>query len=192
MSEKFPEVLDFMRKRRSVPAKSMSDPGPSEAEVADLVAIASRVPDHGKLAPWRFIRYSPEACERLGPIVLARALERDPGLDEQNREIERTRFLRAPVVVGIVSAARAHPKIPEWEQVLSAGAAAYGLLIAANAAGWDAQWLTEWVAFDEKLGPELGLRAGERFAGFIHIGTRTMPKSERDRPELASVYSVMD
>lgn len=170
----------------------MSGPGPSESEIESLVSIAMRVPDHGKIAPWRFVRYSPSRCEALGRRFLARALERDPSLGEEMRQAELTRFTRAPVVVGVVSAPKQHPKVPVWEQELSAGAACYGLLIAANAAGWDAQWLTEWIAFDEALAADLGAQPGERFAGFIYMGTRTMPKSERDRPALADVFHVMD
>ncbi|HSO47029.1 MAG TPA: nitroreductase [Rhizobiaceae bacterium] len=193
MRETFPEVLEFMRTRRSVPAKTMAGPGPSDTEIEAMIAIASRVPDHGKLAPWRFIRYAPQYCHALNEICLARAIERDPALPEELRAFERTRFTKAPVVMAIVSRPQPdHPKVPVWEQQLSCGAAAMNLLIAANAHGYDAQWLTEWVSFDEKLAPALGLRAGERLAGFIYIGTRTTHKTERDRPVLADVYTVME
>jgi nitroreductase len=191
MREAFPEVLEFMRTRRSVPAKTMTGPGPSEGEVEAMIAIASRVPDHGKLAPWRFIRYSPDYCGKLNNICLARALERDPALPADLQAFEANRFTKVPVVIAIVSRAKPHPKIPEWEQLLSAGAASYGLLIAANAYGYDAQWLTEWVAYDEKLAPAFGVEPGEKLAGFVYVGTRTMPKTDRDRPSLGDVYSVM-
>ena len=190
----FAETLEFLRSRRSVPAKALSpdSPGPGEEEIREMIAIASRVPDHGKIAPWRFIRYSPEYCRELGSRVLARALELNPELNDEMQEVEKSRFLRAPVVIAIVSCPREHPKVPEWEQVLSCGAAGMNLLHAANALGWDAQWLTEWVAFDEKLAPHLGARDGERIAGFFHLGVRTMPKSERDRPELDDIFETMD
>lgn len=184
-------VLEFMRTRRSVPAKTMSDPGPDEESIRSMIEIAARVPDHGKLTPWRFIRYAPDYRQKLGEKALARAMEKDPSLNEEMREMELHRFTRAPVVIAVVSRAQPHPKIPEWEQMMSAGAAAMNLLIAANAHGWDAQWITEWVAFDQKLAPALGLEDGERLAGFVYIGTRTMPKTERDRPELAKIYSVL-
>jgi nitroreductase len=192
MREAFPEVLEFMRTRRSVPAKTMTGPGPSDAEVEAMIAIASRVPDHGKLAPWRFIRYASDYCRKLNGICLARALERDPALPADLQAFEANRFTKTPVVIAIVSRAQPHPKIPEWEQLLSAGAASYGLLIAANAYGYDAQWLTEWVSYDEKLGPALGVKPGEKLAGFVYIGTRTMPKTDRDRPSLGDIYSVME
>jgi nitroreductase len=188
------QVMEFLRNRRSVPAKALAPegPGPGEDEIRQMIAIASRVPDHGKIAPWRFIRYSAKYCSRLGSRVLERALELNPELNEEMQEIEKSRFLRAPVVIGIVSCPREHPKVPEWEQVLSCGAAGMNLLHAANALGWDAQWLTEWVAFDEKLAPHLGAGNGERIAGFIHVGVRTMPKSERDRPDLDDIFETMD
>jgi nitroreductase len=192
MREQFPEVIEFMRTRRSVPAKTMSGPGPSEAEIRTMIEIASRVPDHGKLAPWRFIRYAPAYAEKLNAICLARAMERDPALPEELVAFERTRFTKVPVVIAIASRTQSHPKVPVWEQELSAGAAAMNLLIAANALGYDAQWLTEWVSFDEKLQPALGVKPGERLAGFVFIGTRTTPKTERDRPAISDVYTVME
>lgn len=187
-----PAVLEFMRSRRSVPAKTMAGPGPDDAAIADMIAIASRVPDHGKIAPWRFIRYSPTAAIRLGAVIEARALELDPALGEEQRQVERTRLSRVPVVIAVASHVVEHPKVPRWEQELSAGAACMNLLIAANAHGFDAQWLTEWIAFDEALHAPLGLAEGERIAGFIYIGTRTMPKTERDRPSLDAIFSTMD
>lgn len=185
-------VIDFMRTRRSVPAKAMAGPGPDEAELRQMVEIASRVPDHGKLAPWRLVRYAPDYCRELGRSCEARALELNGQMGDDLREIERTRFTRSPVVVGIVSRAAPHPKIPLWEQRLSAGAVAMNLLIAANAFGYDAQWLTEWPAYDEKMRPLLGAGPEDRIAGFVHIGTRTLPKTERDRPSLDQVFSVME
>lgn len=190
----FPEVIEFLQTRRSVPAKTMTPngAGPDADEIRQMIAIASRVPDHGKIAPWRFIRYTPDYCRKLGEIVLDRAVALNPDTNAELREIEKNRFLRAPVVIGVISSPQDHPKVPGWEQILSSGAAAMNLLLAANALGWDAQWLTEWVAFDEKLAPHLGVRQGERMAGFIHIGTRTMPKTERDRPNIDDVFQVMD
>lgn len=190
-SQRDEAVLAFMRTRRSVPAKMMAGPGPGEAEIEEMVGIASRVPDHGKLSPWRIVRYAPEYCHWLGERCEARAIALDPAMNEEMRKIERQRFIRAPVVLGIVSTAAPHPKIPVWEQQLSAGAVAMNMLIAANALGYDAQWLTEWVAFDEELAPALGVEPGDRIAGFVHVGTRTSPKTERDRPALHDVYSVL-
>lgn len=190
--QRFDEVIEFMRTRRSVPAKAMSGPGPADAELRKMVEIAARVPDHGKLAPWRLVRYAPDYCLELGRACEARALELNGGMSDQLREVERGRFTRAPVVVGIVSRAAPHPKIPLWEQRLSAGAVSMNLLIAANAFGYDAQWLTEWPAYDDKMRPLLGAGPDDRIAGFVHIGTRTMPKTERDRPLLDQVFTVME
>lgn len=190
MRQRLDQVIEFMSNRRSVPAKTMSGPGPQEDEIRSMIAIASRVPDHGKIAPWRFQRYEHNYCKRLGELFLKRALEKEPDLNREMQEIERTRFSRVPVVIAVISAPRRHPKVPEWEQVLSAGAAAMSLLAAANAYGWDAQWLTEWVAYDESLATVLGVRSGERIAGFVYIGTRTMPKTDRDRPAIDDIYSI--
>ena len=185
-------VLDFMRTRRSVPAKTMGGPGPNEAEVTEMAKIASRVPDHGKIAPWRFIHYSDAAKIRLDECIFAHAREKFPDLAGDALQIEAGRMARSPVVIGLVSAPCEHPKVPVWEQELSCGAAGLAWLIAANAHGYDAQWLTEWIAFDEILAKEFGCREGERIAGFIHIGTRTAPKTERDRPEIGTVFTRMD
>ena len=185
-------VLDFMRTRRSVPAKTMGGPGPEEAEIAEMAKIASRIPDHGKIAPWRFIQYSDAAKARLDARIHARAREKYPELQGEALQIEAGRMARSPVVIGLISAPCEHPKVPVWEQELSCGAAGLAWLIAANAHGYDAQWLTEWIAFDDELAPEFGCREGERIAGFIHIGTRTAPKTERDRPDIGTVFTRMD
>jgi nitroreductase len=185
-------VLEFMQSRRSASAKQMAGPGPSADEVAAMAAIASRVPDHGKLAPWHFIHYGKRACERIDALRLQRAVERDPQLSQTFRDFEAHRFSSIPAVVAVVSRAKQHVKIPLWEQELSAGAAAFAFLIAANAHGFDAQWITEAPAYDEAMHSALGLKDGERIAGFICIGTSTVPKTERDRPQLADIFSVLD
>ena len=186
------ETFAFLQNRRSVPAKTMSGPGPDENQVRALIEIASRVPDHGKIAPWRFIQYGPDYCLKLGEMIEARFKEINAGFNDDILEIERTRFTRVPVVIAVISAPKEHPKVPEWEQVLSAGAAAMNLLTAANALGYDAQWLTEWVAFDDVLAPKFGVKPGEKIAGFVHIGTKKMPKTKRDRPQIDDVFSIMN
>ncbi len=187
-----PAVIGFMATRRSSPAKAMTLPGPDAAQMRKILEIGARAPDHGKLTPWRFVAYAPAACERINKAVLTRALHLNPMLGDAEREIERTRFTRAPAVVGVFSRASEHPKIPVWEQELSAGAVCMNILIAANALGFDAQWITEWVAYDSALRQPLGIEDGEKVAGFIHIGTRTMPKTERDRPVLEDIVRVME
>jgi nitroreductase len=191
MNQRHDAVINFLRTRRSVPAKTMTGPGPDDTQVQEIINIAARVPDHGKLTPWRFIRYSPDYCVVLGENFVKRALERNPDLNKEMQTIERERFTRVPVVVGVISRATEHPKIPQWEQILSAGAAAMNLLIAANAYGWDAQWLTEWIAFDETLAESLGVKTQERIAGFIYMGTRTLPKTDRERPALDRIFTTL-
>ena len=183
-------VIEFMRRRRSVPARNIVEPGPTDEEIQTMIEIASRVPDHGKLAPWRFVRFTENRRSQLGDRFAQRAKQLNPQITGDALELERQRF-NSPVVIGVYSAPIDHPKIPQWEQILSCGAAAMNLLIAANAHGWDAQWLTEWMAFDDDLRPDLDVEPGERIAGFIHIGTASMPKTERDRPELSNIFSVV-
>lgn len=157
-----------------------------------MLTIAARVPDHGKLAPWRFVVFSGASRARLGERLAAIAAEKTPGLSDKLYEVERTRLTRAPVVVMLVSRAAPHPKIPEWEQVLSAGAAGMNLLIAAKALGYSAAWITEWPAYDDAAASLLGVEPQEKIAGFIHIGTPTEPPFERARPELDDVVTWVE
>ncbi|MEO1113482.1 MAG: nitroreductase [Pseudomonadota bacterium] len=184
-----PGVLEFLRKRRSHPSITMSEPGPSEDQVMDLLTIAARVPDHGKLAPWRFILFRSAQGEAAGKRLAAILEERQGPLDHDQRQKELTRFTRAPLVIGVVSTAAIHPKIPVWEQQLSAGAVCMNLVTAAAAAGFASQWLTEWYSFDKEAAQFLGARDGEQFAGFVHVGTPTQAPVERPRPDLAELVS---
>jgi len=185
-----PEVLEFLTKRRSHAALTIGGPAPDEAELDALLAIATRVPDHGKLAPWRFVIYRSEADRRrIGERLAELAEARLGGLDAARREQELTRFSRAPLVVGVISRAAVHPKIPVWEQELSAGAVCMNLINAALASGYAAQWLSEWYCFDEEASRFLGCGESERFAGFIHLGTATQVPAERARPVLADLCS---
>jgi len=183
------EALSLLLKRRSIPAKSLGEPGPDQQTLRTLLTAATRVPDHGKLAPWRFILFEGEARAAAGKRLEDLWAGREPEAGADRLEMERTRFSRTPVVVGVVSRAKAHAKIPEWEQVLSAGAVCMTLLTAAHAAGFSAQWLSEWYAYDEAAGRILGLEDGERFAGFIHIGTALEPPFERPRPNLDDIIT---
>lgn len=186
------EVLNFLKTRRSVPSKMMSGPAPTKSEIEEMLLIASRVPDHGKLAPWRFVLYSDAAKKRMNNSVHSRAMDLNASLNEDLQEVERTRFPLSQAIIGIFSTPKKHPKVPVWEQELSAGAAAMNFLMAANACGYDAQWFTGWYAFDDELTAGFGLQSGERIAGFIHIGTRDLPKSERPRPTIADIFSTME
>lgn len=182
-------LADYLATRRSTPAFQMREPGPSRNEIEEILKLTVRVPDHGKIAPWRFIVYSGAKRAEIGEALLKMRLEKEPDLSQELIEVERTRFTRAPVVIGVISTAAPHPKIPEWEQVMSAGAVCLNLLMAANANGYVANWLSEWFAFDETAYPLLGIRPGEKVAGFIHIGSTDFPNTERPRPELADVVT---
>lgn len=183
------KLVDYLASRRSIPAFQMGEPGPGKAEVEEMLRLASRVPDHGKLAPWRFIVYRGEERGRISAELAKMALAAKPDLSEEMIKVEQTRLTRAPVVVAVVSRAAPHFKIPEWEQQMSAGAVCLNLLMAANALGFASNWLTEWYAFDERAYPLLGVAPGERVAGFIHIGTAMVPPTERPRPELAEIVT---
>jgi len=183
------KLVDYLASRRSIPAFQMGEPGPGRAEVEEMLRLASRVPDHGKLAPWRFIVYRGEERARISAELKKMAVAAKPDLSEELIRVEETRLTRAPVVVAVVSKAAPHFKIPEWEQLMSAGAVCLNLLMAANALGYASNWLTEWFAFDENAYPLLGVAPGERIAGFIHIGTAMVPPTERPRPELAEIVT---
>ena len=183
------KLIDYLAVRRSIPAFQMSEPGPGRSEIEEALRLATRVPDHGKLAPWRFIVYRGDERARLGEELLKLALEAKPDLSEEMINVERNRFTRAPVVVAVISTAAPHVKIPEWEQQLSAGAVCLNLILAANALGYVANWLTEWFAYDQRAWPLLGVREGEKIAGFIHIGSSDFPPVERPRPDLAEIVT---
>jgi len=183
------KLIDYLAVRRSTPAFQMCEPGPDKAEIEEILRLGSRVPDHGKLAPWRFVVYRGGERVRIGEALLEMALEAKPDLSEEMTKVELARFTRAPVVIAVVSMAGPHFKVPEWEQIMSAGALCLNLSMAANAHGYAANWLTEWFAYDARAHPLLGIRAGEKVAGFIHIGSTTFPNTERPRPELSETVT---
>lgn len=183
------EIATFLETRRSVFIPALREPAPDAAALRTILTIASRVPDHGKLAPWRFILYRGDAAMRIGEALAGLAERREGPLGEVRRDAEVKRFSRSPLVVGVVSTAAPHVKIPEWEQVLSAGAAAMNLVHAAHALGFGANWVTEWVAYDDDAKAILGIAAGEKVAGFIHIGTPAETPADRPRPDLAAIVS---
>jgi nitroreductase len=183
-----PKALDLLLSRRSGSAKAMTEPGPSKKQLADILKAGARAPDHGKLFPWRFLVIEGKGRARAGDI-LAGVMEAEGERDKQVEE-ERGRFLRAPVVVAVISAAREQHKIPVWEQELSAGAVCQNLLIAATASGLVAQWVTEWYAYHPVVKERLGLKAGERIAGFVYIGTAKDELEERPRPDMDRIVTV--
>jgi len=182
-------TLGLLLSRRSGSAKAMTGPGPSPEQLRTILAAGARAPDHGKLAPWRFILFEGAARARIGEFFAACINESEPDASEPRLETERGRFLRAPVVVGVVSRVRADVPIPEWEQLLSAGAVCQNMLIAAHAQGLVANWITEWYAYDARVKQHLGLAPNERMAGFIYIGTSAVPLEERVRPDLDSLIT---
>ena len=178
-----PGTIDLLLSRRSGSAKAMTGPGPNAEELRTILTAAARVPDHGKLFPWRFIIFEGEARARFGE-ALAECLKASEPASEGRLAMERGRFLRAPVVVAVISRVREGIPIPVWEQQLSSGAACQTMLIAATALGYVANWITEWPAYNPLVGERLGLQPGERIAGCIYIGKPAMPLEERARPDL--------
>lgn len=182
-------LIDFLRDRHSTPVAQIKEPGPSQEELDAILTFATRVPDHGKIAPWRLTVYRGEVRRTLGEEFLALALKKTPDMNDMAKEAELTRFTRAPLVVGVISTAAPHAKIPEWEQVLSAGALCFNMLMAASAHGFVANWRTEWIAFDQEALALLGVKPGEKVAGFIHIGSSDFPTPDRQRPELSQIVT---
>jgi nitroreductase len=184
-----PDALDLLKTRKSISAKFLGPPGPDQRQLDEMLTIASRVPDHGKLTPWRFILFEGDDRVAAGHALARLYATQHPDAGEQQLEEERVRLARAPVVVAVVSKAAPHVKIPEYEQLLSAAAAAMNLELAAQALGFASQWTTDWIAYDAAAGRLLGLSPGERFVGFVHIGTSTVPPVDRPRPALADIVS---
>ena len=180
-----PDAIDLLLTRRSGSAKAMKAPGPSRKQIDQILQAGARVPDHGKLFPWRFIVFEGKGRDRAGDI-LAEVMEAEGERAKQIEE-ERGRFLRAPLVIGVISCAREAHKVPVWEQELSAGAVCQNILIAATALGFVGNWLTEWYAFHPVVKQQMGLKPGERVAGFIYIGTAKDELEERPRPEMEKI-----
>jgi nitroreductase len=181
------DTLSLLATRRSAPVPFLTAPGPTADQIQTLLTIAARVPDHGKLAPWRFVIFAGAERDRAGAIVAEAFAVANAEADDKRVEIERRRF-SAPIVIAVISHPVAH-KVPEWEQVLSAGAVCMTLCVAANAMGFATSWLTEWYAYDRGVLERFGLQPEEKIAGFIHIGTPTGPRDERPRPALADIVS---
>lgn len=176
------EVLDFLTRRRSAPALTLQAPGPTGAELDRLLRIAARVPDHGKLGPWRFIiledGYKAAFADRLAEIAEERP--------DRTKATAKLGKLRTPPMGVAVVTRTVQGEIPEWEQIMSAGAVCTTLLYAAHAMGYGANWITDWYAYDEQARAALGLSPAERVAGFIFIGTPSEAPLERDRPDVAA------
>ena len=182
-------IIDFLLTRSSAPIPDLKDPAPDDTEIATMIAAASRVPDHGRLEPWRFILYRGEARVEIGKKLAALAEQREGPLSEGRRNQELARFSRAPLVIGVVSVPRENPKIPQWEMFLSGAMAAMNLMIAANALGYGTNMISNWYSDVAEGRAILGLSPQERVIGFVHIGSYTGPAPERPRPDPAKLYA---
>jgi len=183
------EMQARLATRRSAPAQALVAPGPSAAEVEHILRLGARTPDHGKLFPWRFVVMGPQSRAALSEALLPLAdRQADPG---KARKV-LSKLTAPPVSVLVVSTPVEGHKAPVWEQQLSAGAVCMNLEHAANALGYSASWITDWYSYDAEALELLGVQAGERVAGFIHMGTLAEPPLERPRPDLAAktVYRI--
>ncbi|MCX7644465.1 MAG: nitroreductase [Rhodobacteraceae bacterium] len=191
MPDPNPTALDFLLSRRSHPAKTLAAPVPGREELERLLTAAARVPDHGMLVPWRFVVLQRAALRRLGELAAARAAAE--GLDPERIEKAALPWRDGHLAVAVVIVPRPTEKIPEIEQVLSAGAVCLSLLNAALAAGWGASWITGWAVYDEGFLREgLGLAPGERIAGIIHIASATSAPPERPRPDIGAITTWLE
>ena len=184
-----PDAIEFLKTRRSMKPREMTGPGPSPADLETILTIGARVPDHGKLAPWRFILFEGDARARAGDVIAGVFAKKNPQASAAEIEAEKKRLTDAPLVIGVVSFTRPHPKVPAWEQELSAGASAMNLVTAATALGFGACWLTGWAAFDRDVLDGLGLKPDEKLVGFIHIGNVVKAGEDRPRPALSDIVT---
>lgn len=184
-----PDALDLLKTRRSLKPIDMTGPGPSPAELDTILTIGARVPDHGKIVPWRFIVFEGDGLKRAAGIIAKVFRAKNPAATDEQIENERKRFLQAPLIIGVVSRTTQHPKVPAWEQELSAGASAMNIVLAANALGYAANWLTGWIAFDRDVLDAIGLKPDEKLAGFINIGKAGRINEDRPRPVLSEIVT---
>ncbi|PZO88486.1 MAG: nitroreductase [Micavibrio aeruginosavorus] len=181
-------IIQTLHTRRSTSLKNLSAPGPDTSQLNDILTAASRVPDHNKLAPWWFVTFEGEARKSFGEVLKRAYLLEDPDAAEAKLELESEQFLRAPTVIAVISRIK-EGKAPEWEQILSAGAACYNLCLAANALGFGSNWLSGWPAYNVEVKRALGCDERDRIAGFIYIGTQNDKPEERERPALSDIVT---
>lgn len=194
MSEPFPcpthnsGVLDFLSARRSNLAKAMGGAGPDADQLETILQIGTRVPDHRKLVPWNLVVFQGEARASFGRHIAAAYVTDNPDHPEDRVAFEAARFLRAPLVIGVISTPKDCVRgTPVWEQQLSAGAVCMNLCLAAQASGFGAQWLTEWYAYDARIHAALGMNNADKVAGFVYIGAPTLAATPRIRPDIQDV-----
>lgn len=184
-----PEARTLIALRRSISKRSLSEPGPSQAQLDELLTVATRVPDHRRLAPWRFLVFEGRARDAFNQRAVE--IQKQENTDASETMLADTAgyFTRAPVVVAVISSPDVTHKTPVWEQELSCGALCHNLLLAANASGWAGCWLTEWIAFSPGIDRLLDLSEHERIAAYIYLGTATAAPQERMRPDAAAKIS---
>ena len=183
-------ALALLQQRHSVPSRQLGEPAPDEVTLHALLEAAIRVPDHGKLVPFRLIRLQGDAKLRFGEQLATITIRNNPELSEAKQEKERLRYTYAPLVLVVLARIDPESKVPEIEQKLCAGNVAYNLLLGAYALGLGAQWLTGWAAYDSEVAAILGLAQHEHVIGFIHLGTPQLDVPDRDRPALADLLST--
>ncbi len=183
------ETLQVLKLRRSTQADLLGKPGPDEQTLKTILSIATRVPDHRRVEPFRFIIFANDGREKAGEVLANVYEQTNKGANKEIIARERNRFLRAPVVIGVISSTTLEHRTPEWEQVLTAGAVCQNMLLAACAYGFASQWLTEWYAYDATVLAAFGLRENEKIAGFIYMGTAQMNPKERKRPDVDALIS---
>jgi nitroreductase len=183
-------IFEFLAARRSVKPDRLAAPGPTPEQLRQILTVGARVPDHKKLAPWRFIVFEGDARKSVGE-VFAKACQAEESQPPSHvrLDMERERFLRAPLVVAVVSSLKPRPGAPEWEQILSAAAVCYNTCLAANALGFGTTWLTEWIAYSKTVREALGLKETERIAGFLYIGQPMEKPEERERPVIENLIT---
>jgi nitroreductase len=182
-------ALSLLKTRKSASVKAMGEPGPTPEQLKTILEIAVRVPDHGKLTPWRLVLFEGAARRKFGEIIKARWQKLHPDHGAESLNFQAGLFLRAPIVIAIVSKAGPHVKIPEWEQLLSAGALTQNMLLAAAALGVGAQWNTDWIAYDKEIMAAMGLSEPEKIVGFVYFGTPQAALEDRPRPEPESLIT---
>ena len=183
-TSKLDDAFERISQRRSVKAADICEPGPSGEQIERILQAAVRVPDHGKLGPWRFILFEDQSRQDFGEFLSKRFKEVNPTAPDALLKLESQRFMRAPLIICVVAKIKKGIKIPEWEQELSVGASCQNILNATNLLGFAGQWLTEWYSYDEQVNSRLGLDEEEKVAAFIYIGSADEKPTERDRPSL--------
>tara|TARA_R110000782_G_scaffold30348_14_gene75633 strand:+ start:2593 stop:3174 length:582 start_codon:yes stop_codon:yes gene_type:complete len=190
------QPADFLRARRSASPKLLTTPAPAGRVLDDILALAIRTPDHGRLFPWRFVVLAGAGLANLAAAVGDAFAADHPEADADAVAAARQRFDAAPMIIAVVSTARpqnpANPKIPEWEQVLSAGAVCMNLLHACRAHGFGAVWLSGWPSYHPAVLNRLGLASHERLAGFVHVGSESQAQDERPRPAVAELTTYLN